>query len=100
MASLVPSNIGSSLSSLSQGITDVFQNVSDTVQTVNSVYAQLTGQAESAPVQTASPQGTVDINPVKLASTDQQMPTLRSNNTMLTVGAAVLVGVGVLLILK
>lgn len=97
MASLVPDNIGSSLSSLSKGVTDVFQNVADTVQTVNSVYSQLTGQAESAPVKVASPQGTVDINPVKLASTET--PTLQqSPNTMLIVGAAVLIGV--LFILK
>lgn len=93
--SLVPSNIGSALTDWGKGISDVFQNVNDTVQTVNSVYDQLSGKSQSAPVQTVAPQGTVAVQPAAL--TTGQTPAM-PNTTMLAVGAVVLIGV--LLILK
>ena len=94
---LVPSNIGASLSNLSQGVTDIFQNVSDTVQTVSSVYDQITGKSESAPVATNTLQGTVAATPASLETIPQKVEQVPSG-TMIAIGAVVLIGV--LLVIK
>jgi hypothetical protein len=94
---LIPSNIGETLSGWSKGISDVFTNVNDTVQSVNSVYDQLTGQSQSAPVNTSTPQATTTVKPAAVTEVTPQLQTAVPNTTMLAIGAVVLIGVILLL---
>jgi len=46
---VVPSTIASSLQETAGGIGDIFTNVQDVVQTVGSIYDQITGKDEGLP---------------------------------------------------
>jgi len=94
MASLVPSEIGTSLNSVLGGIGEIFTNVQETVATVNSVYDQITGKSEGLPGQTT--QATAPVKPAAAVTAAQ--PAGMPSGTMLAVGAVVFIGV--LLILR
>jgi len=104
MASTVPSEISTSLSASDGGFGDFLTNFRDVVQTVGSIYDQISGRSQSVPGQASQ---TYSQSPTVAASAPAQSqaqaqslqasPGL-SSGTALAVGAVVLIGV--LLLLK
>lgn len=89
---LIPTEISSSLSSLSGlggDAGEVFTNVSDVVQTVESVWGQVSGQSQAVPGQTAEVTPTSPM--VEAAATTDVKPVVASDKTMLLIGGVVLV---------
>jgi len=91
MASLIPSSVGQSLSAFSSGISDIFTNVKDVVQTVDSVYDQLTGKSENVPSQIVS--STTPTTPTVPPAVLVAKPQLQLSGTTIAIGAVVLLGV-------
>ena len=89
MASLILSSVGQGLSAFSSGISDIFTNVKDVVQSVDSVYDQLTGKSESVPSQVATP----TITPAVPAPGPAAKPQFQLSGTTIAIGAVVLLGV-------
>lgn len=90
---LIPTEISSSLSSLSGlggDAGEVFTNVSDVVQTVESVWGQVSGQSQAVPGQTAEVTPTSPKVEQAAATTDVK-PVVASDKTMLLIGGVVLV---------
>ena len=93
MASLIPASIGQTITGFQSGISDIFTNVKDVVQTVDSVYDQLSGKSENVPAQALTP----TVTPAGPAPSAPAKPQLQVNGTTIAIGAVVLLGVILLL---
>jgi len=103
MASWVPSEISKSLSAVDGGLGEIFTNVENVVQTVGSIYDQITGKSQGVPGQTEE---TYSQSPTVTAPAPAQAPAipaapvpavasegmLLSSGTALAIGAFVLIG--------
>lgn len=86
-----PNEISTGLSAFGSGLADIFTNAGNVVQSVSSVYDQLTGKSQSVPGQ--SVQYSQSPAPPVVASAPAKSPeTMRLNSTTLAIGAVVLIG--------
>jgi len=102
MAVLVPSEISQSLSASGGGLGEIFTNVENVVQTVGSIYDQITGKSQSVPGQSVQ---TYFQSPTVAASSTETTPVpdksseaiLSNSGIVLGIGAVVLIGAFLLL---
>lgn len=100
MASLLPSEISSGLSAVGGDLAGFFRNADSVVQSVSSIYDQITGKSQSVPSQSgqtyAQSPTVADPVPVPVPVKVSETKLLDSGST-LAIGAVILVGVLLLL---
>ena len=90
MASLVPSEISSGLSAFNGGLGEIFTNVENVVQTVGSIYDQVTGKSQAVPGQAERTYSQSPTVPAPAPAPAQATPL--GSGTALAIGAVVLIG--------
>ena len=106
MASLVPSEISSSLSAFDGDLGDIFTNVGNVAQTVGSIYDQITGKSQNVPGQSGQTyaQSPTVATPTETTPTETTPSDRASESQILNSGVALGIGavvlIGVLLLLK